>query len=1086
MTFKRSTIFVLARVLDIGSPRAATLSTTVVREREGERERKARAFFFCRRVFFSFSRERERERERKEMSDSSDGNEDACANPSSDEDDDVLVGKKTRRGKQEAIYGVFAESDDEEEEERGRKGRGRRRRKDDDFSKPVGFTSGGVAGEEDAEDFAEEEDAFSDEDENRRRIGDGGGGGLGFNAAGSGGLGYNNRSNDDDDDDESGRPGIGGGGGIGLGFAPASNEEEEEEEEEEEDFDLLPSSFGQRVVANARQRMRDAEEARNAAKRKREEAKAKESFAAGLGNDGNDDDLDDLDETNDRKRRNNRNDEQRQQQIMKPDFEKHTKGIGAKLLAKMGYKPGQGLGADGKGISRAIETKLRPKNMGMGYGDFEENVENEKKNQQKKNNGRRGGVDDNSKKFSSERLLEEKRSNAEQIEKKLWKRSAKEGVKRKAVRYETPEELIARREREQQDMEENIENTNANASFAEALQQPKMKIIDMSKRGGARELEIDGKSSFKLKTGQYLEADSDDDEQRIDDQHLPGRELLRNLNAMGKLAASNISLYDARVRTEMDTSAALKREQERLSQIETDVKKDEDDIRTLNEKVKLLVDNEKDVEDEKIVQQWLELKREHGEAFLKLDIAAIAAQKHAKKYFEKAFHTWDPKKQHKDEGDDKSSYKLAYENCTKWRDVLVSTSEVVKKQESFLNYTDEPATEIIEDETLLEEVIETPVTMKIIRALIQGWDVLNVESNLAMNLFYEWQSVLPCRSLDKIVENAIIPKLTREIEKWTFVEDDDEKVASSSSVPSKWIFPWLEMLLEPIRNLSTTLKQKFANVLDVSIGVKAVAVIEPWVEVKTIVFGRTWWSQFVEKTVVPKLVAKASLIEINPADQDLQVFNDLILWKSVLASSEETDGGGCIAKVLEQSHFWKKWSSTLKSWLRDEKNCDLIEVAEWYESWKMLLGEDVCSHDRPRMHLRLALEAMNAAATGGPIALSDGEDENGEAAQTLVRQDKAANKSRKNESGSTVKKTLKDILETIAAENDFTFLPKNNRRTRLENLPVYAFGGVTVAIDVNKDIVSVLANGAGEESWTVVGIEELVELAQMKASMKDD
>ena len=170
------------------------------------------------------------------------------------------------------------------------------------------------------------------------------------------------------------------------------------------------------------------------------------------------------------------------------------------------------------------------------------------------------------------------------------------------------------------------------------------------------------------------------------------------------------------------------------------------------------------------------------------------------------------------------------------------------------------------------------------------------------------------------------------------------------------------MLLEPIRNLSTTLKQKFANVVDVSIGVKAVAVIEPWVEVKTNVFGRTWWSQFVEKTVVPKLVAKASLIEVNPADQDLQIFNDLILWKSVLASSEETDGGGCIAKVLERSHFWKKWSSTLKSWLRDEKNCDLIEVAEWYESWKMLLGEDVCSHERPRMHLRLGLEAMNAAA----------------------------------------------------------------------------------------------------------------------------
>ena len=263
--------------------------------------------------------------------------------------------------------------------------------------------------------------------------------------------------------------------------------------------------------------------------------------------------------------------------------------------------------------------------------------------------------------------------------------------------------------------------------------------------------------------------------------------------------------------------------------------------------------------------------------------------------------------------------------------------------------------------------------------------------------------------------------------------------------------------------------------------------VEPWVEVKTIVFGRTWWSQFVEKTVIPKLVAKASLIEIDPADQKLEIFNNLLLWKAVLASSEETDGGGGVAKVLERSHFWKKWSSTLKSWLKDEKNCDLIEVAEWYESWKTLLGEDVCNHERPRTHLRRALEAMNAAATGEPIALSDGEDDEDEdARQTLAGRDKSPGKTRKIKSRSTAKKTLKDILETVASENDFAFLPKNNRRTRLENLPVFAFGGVTVAVDANKDVVSVLATGAGEESWQVVGIEELVELARMKASMMSD
>ena len=1017
------------------------------------------------------------------MRDSSDGE---FASSSSGSGEDFVIGKKTKRGKREAIYGAFAESEEEDDERDGRRRKGGRR---NDFSKPVGFTrSAAFVGKKGEEEEYEEEDD-DDVAEERRQSGSGasGLGGVGVGGGGGSGLGF--KSNTDNYEDEDARTGIGGG-GLGLGFAPAGATNHEEEEEEEEDFDLLPSSFGQRVVANARQRMRDAEEARNAAKRKREETKAKESFAAGLGNE-DDDDTDDM--SNNRKRRNSNKDGQ--EKIVKPDFEKHTKGIGAKLLAKMGYKHGQGLGADGKGISRAIETKLRPKNMGMGYGDFEENVENDKKTQQKKKNGgRRGGADYESEKLASEKRIEEKRNNVETIEKKLWKRSAKEDVKRKAIRYETPEELIARRERERQELDDNIENNNANeGSFVEALHQPKMKIIDMSKRGGARELEIDG-TSFKSTTGQYLQGDSDDDEQRVDDQHLPGRELLRNLNAMGKLAASNISLYDAKVRTEMDTSAALKREQERLSQIEKDVKKAEEDIRTLNEKVKLLVENEKDENDEKILEQWLELKRDHKEAFAELDIAAVSAQKHAKKYFEKAFRAWEPKNQNEEaSGDDdkKSSYKLAYENCGKWRDVLVSTTEIVKKQESFLNYTDDPVIETVEDETLLEEVIETPVTMKIIRTLIQEWDARDVKSNLAMDLFYEWQSVLPRRSLDKIVENAIIPKLTREIEKWTFVEDagDEGKVtsSSSSSVPSKWIFPWLEMLLEPIKALSSTIKQKFSNVIDASIGAKAVAVVEPWVEVKTIVFGRTWWSQFVEKTVVPKLVAKASLIEIDPADQNLEIFNNLLLWKAVLASSEETDGGGGVAKVLERSHFWKKWSSTLKSWLKDEKNCDLIEVAEWYESWKTLLGEDVCNHERPRTHLRRALEAMNAAATGEPIALSDGEDDEDEdARQTLAGRDKSPGKTRKIKSRSTVKKTLKDILETVASENDFAFLPKNNRRTRLENLPVFAFGGVTVAVDANKDVISVLANGAGEESWQVVGIEELVELARMKASMMSD
>ncbi len=59
-------------------------------------------------------------------------------------------------------------------------------------------------------------------------------------------------------------------------------------------------------------------------------------------------------------------------------WEKHTKGIGMKLLSKMGYSGSGGLGSKkrkGKakeGISRPVQVVVRPTNLGLGFGSFRE------------------------------------------------------------------------------------------------------------------------------------------------------------------------------------------------------------------------------------------------------------------------------------------------------------------------------------------------------------------------------------------------------------------------------------------------------------------------------------------------------------------------------------------------------------------------------------------------------------------------------------------------------------------------------------------------------------------------------------------
>lgn len=145
-------------------------------------------------------------------------------------------------------------------------------------------------------------------------------------------------------------------------------------------------------------------------------------------------------------------------------WEKHTKGIGMKLLAKMGYKGAGGLGSkkrtDTSGISKPIEVKVRPANLGLGFGNFKEATQL-KTNRQIEAEVR--GIEFNDEITKKEQPQESSvsvfksilPSTQDLMNDKSWKRGAKEALKSKkrprptVVSYT---ELIGNQQQQQQEI----------------------------------------------------------------------------------------------------------------------------------------------------------------------------------------------------------------------------------------------------------------------------------------------------------------------------------------------------------------------------------------------------------------------------------------------------------------------------------------------------------------------------------------------------------------------------------------------------------------------------------------------------------
>ena len=264
----------------------------------------------------------------------------------------------------------------------------------------------------------------------------------------------------------------------GLGFVSKENTQDGDYMEE---AGVLPSSFGRKVRAAAAERRRKEQE--EFGRHEKMEKRVQPAKIAGAS------------------------------QSKVGQFEVHTKGIGAKLLAKMGWKEGTGLGKEGKGLAAPLEAKMRPKGQGMGYGNRrepslvpkEDNVEREEKKR-----------DD--KKQATEINVE--------MEAQEWRKARARSLLQKKKVFKTVEDVLA------------------DSKGAKSTVQT---VIDM--RGPHKRVVND------------LEAL---EEQPVDAGPMP--ELQHNMRLLVDMTEAEIRKVDARVRHTKDSQELLSREERRLQE----------------------------------------------------------------------------------------------------------------------------------------------------------------------------------------------------------------------------------------------------------------------------------------------------------------------------------------------------------------------------------------------------------------------------------------------------------------------------------------------------------------------------------------